>query len=139
MTTAMQAYEKTREEVEKIKRDDTHDLRETMEIGDDWPQGDLKIIKIAKLPSAAKLAEKPEAQLAPGNTMGSRHCLSDLSAVNLYKLTDANVLEGPLFEVKKNCEVTVEHPEHGNVRLGPGLYAIEYQRAYADELRRVRD
>ena len=130
-------YETIKQHAETIRNDQTHDLRQTMEVGDSWAQGDILIRKIEGVPDGSVVASSPDRQLAPGNTQGSRHCLSTLSGVTVHTIPDANALEGPVFTV--DDEVTVEHPEHGDVVLGPGCYAITYQRAYADELRRVAD
>ena len=80
---------------------------------------------------------KPATQLAPGTTKGSRHILDSVDGVAFYADPQADVLTGPVIETE--CERTVTHPEHGDVVLPAGVYAITYQRAYADELRRVAD
>jgi len=121
---------------ESIRNDATHDLRGGMEIGDAWAQGDLLIRRIAAVPPDAQ-ACPAEAQLVPGITQGARHCLAELEGITMYRLAKATPLQGPIFTVAD--EVTVEHPEHGHVILGAGVYAIEYQRAFADELRRRND
>ena len=89
------------------------------------------------LASKHRLVDQPAAQLAPGTTRGSRHILDSLDGVELYIVKDADALTGPLVVTLKERVVT--HPEHGDVILPPGCYAITYQRAYADELRRVAD
>lgn len=133
---ATKEYEAVSQHAEAIKNDGSHDLRDTMEVGDAWAQGDVLIRKIESV-GDTKLAINPQRQLAPGTTQGSRHCLSTLDGVTLYEPIGANALEGPVFEVAS--EVTIEHPEHGDVALGKGCYAITYQRAYAEQLRRVAD
>ena len=134
--TALIAYTNIMKHAEKIKNDQEHDLRSSMEVNDAWAQGDLLIRKIPSIPEDVELCEF-ERQLAPGNTQGSRHCLRSETGVKLFRLLGPNALEGPIFELQ--CDNAVDHPEHGNVLLGPGIYAIEHQRALADELRRVRD
>jgi hypothetical protein len=104
--------------------------------GSSFRQGDLYITLLDGLPAKADQVEG-EAQLAPGTTKGSRHVLDSLEGVTMYKIRDANVLQGPVFSCV--TERTVEHPEHGNVILPPGTYGVTYQRAYAEELRRVAD
>lgn len=136
MKTATKTYEQINTHAESIKNDSAHDLREKMEVGNAWAQGDVLIRMIADVPDAT-LIDNPKAQLAPGNTQVSRHCLSSLDGVLVYRAKNSTVLEGPVFTVE--TEVTVEHPEHGDVILGPGCYAITYQRAFAEELRRIAD
>lgn len=99
-------------------------------------QGDVYIWLRSKVPAGANQI-KAVAQLAPGTTKGSRHCLDSLEGVTMFAMPDANELQGPLL--KLDCERVVTHPEHGDWRLGPGVYEITYQRAFAEELRRVRD
>jgi len=99
-------------------------------------QGDVYIWLRSKMPRGAQPI-KAVAQLAPGTTKGSRHCLDSLEGVTMFAVPDANELQGPLLKLK--CERVVTHPEHGDWRLPAGLYEITYQRAMAEELRRVRD
>jgi len=99
-------------------------------------QGDVYIWLVSKLPQDAKPVKAIE-QLAPGTTKGSRHCLDSLNGVTMFVRLNANELQGPFMRL--DCERVVTHPEHGDWRLPPGLYEITYQRAFADELRRVRD
>jgi hypothetical protein len=87
---------------------------------------------------------EPNAQLAVGDTQGSRHVLSSLSAVEMFSRRNADALEGPVFLVRE--PVTVEHPEHGDIRIeadalaaGPIWVIVTYQRDYAEELRATRD
>lgn len=99
-------------------------------------QGDVYIWLKSRLHQDAKRI-KPVLQLAPGTTKGSRHCLDSLEGVEMFEIADADALQGPY--IKLNCERVIEHPEHGNWRLPVGIYEITYQRAFAKELRRVRD
>lgn len=99
-------------------------------------QGDVYIWLVSKLPKNCKLA-KADLQLAPGTTKGSRHCLDSLDGVMMYVRSTPNELQGPFIELARERVIT--HPEHGDWRLPAGLYEITYQRAFADELRRVRD
>lgn len=134
--TAGQALQQIRERVEEIKNDREQRFPEAASDGDYFRQGDLYITKIAK-PAGTELKVLPfDRQLAPGNTKGSRHCLSHQD-VRLYTRSGSDALTGPVLHVLR--EVTVEHPEHGNVVLPEGWYGVTYQRAYAEELRRVQD
>lgn len=104
--------------------------------GDIFRQGDIYIWRRDKLPKSANHT-KCVLQLAPGTTKGSRHCLDSSEGVAMFAVDCADALQGPWL--KLDCERTITHPEHGDVICAPGVYEISFQRAYADELRRVRD
>lgn len=106
-------------------------------IGQKFRQGDIYITKLSSVPGNAKAMKQPESQLAPGATKGSRHCLESLAGVTMYKIENANELQGPILVLEKTTRVG--HPEHGPVDLEAGTYSVTYQRAFAEELRRVRD
>ena len=120
---------------ENIKCDLTQRFPEAASPGDFWRQGDIYITLLDSLPENAERVVV-NLQLAPGTTKGSRHILSH-GNLRMYRLSGAGALTGPI--VKNKRTVTVTHPEHGNVVLPPGIYAITYQRAFADELRRQLD
>lgn len=120
---------------EKIKSDSKQRFPEAASAGDYWRQGDLYITLLGAVPLQFANC-KVDRQLAPGTTKGSRHILSH-SQVRMYRHPNADVLTGPVIECKRR--VTVTHPEHGDIVLPPGVYGITYQRAYAEELRRVAD
>ena len=134
MATATKSYQAIRTHVESIKNDEPQSV-ETMSTNDAWAQGDVAIIAIDKI--TGKPDPKPVVQLAPGTTQGSRHCLDSLDGIQLFRVDRADVLTGP--QIKADRRFTVEHPEHGDVSLPPGNYQIRYQRAFAEELRRVAD
>jgi hypothetical protein len=134
--TAEKELTRIQKHAEKIRNDDAHTLAD-MTPGDMWAQGDVGLICLASLPDGCTVEKKPSAQLAPGTTQGSRHCITDLSAVRLHRLADPTPLDGPIIEAPQG--VTVNHPEHGAITLPPGIYGCVYQRAYADDLRRVQD
>ena len=120
------------EQAEKIKSDATQYFPEAASPGDCWRQGDIYITLMEKMPPYAYETYKPRKQLVPGTTRGSRHCLDSLNGVRVYylnepELTSNSFLNGPVIECKK--ERTITHPEHGNVVLPPGIYAISYQRS----------
>lgn len=102
-------------------------------------QGDVYFWSLDKVPSGCRAMEKPDWQLAPGTTQGSRHIVApaDRANVTVLLLPHPNPLQGPVLDAPHG--VTIEHPEHGHVRLGSGVYLVTYQRAYAEELRRVQD
>ena len=133
--SATDAYNEVQGHIESIKNDADHRI-ETCSPGDSWAQGDILLTNIAKLPENVK--EVPvEIQLAPGSTQGSRHCLDSAQDIQMFKLNDATPLNGPVLLAGR--EFTVQHPEHGNITLPAGCYFVTYQRAYAEELRAVRD
>lgn len=124
---------------ETIKNDGDHDLS-NMEIGDEWRQGDVRIVRLPDDFDASTCTPdpSPSLQLVAGNTLGSRHCLSTLKGVTMYRLRDATVLDGPVIHTAQPIDVL--HPEHGNCRnLPAGWYAFPGQRSYAAELRRTLD
>jgi len=107
-------------------------------IGDVVRQGDLYLVCIERLLGT----ETKQRQLAPGTTQGSRHVITgDCKIVEKYGKGIANVpkeLIGPAFTCTSEC--TIEHPEHGHKILpADTAWAVVYQRAYADEIRRVQD
>ena len=139
---AMKAFEAVSQHAETIRNDAAHDLA-TMEVGDEWRQGDVAVIRVddgfVKANKASLVREaSPDAQLAPGTTQGSRHALDSLAGVTAWRLKDATDLDGPVLKVAEPRSIT--HPEHGDLlSLPPGCYVIQYQRAFAAELRRVQD
>lgn len=126
------------EKAEAIKDTDHHTL-ETCSPGDAWAQGDVAIIYMGnQKPQDINPMKKPNPQLAPGTTKGSRHILENLDQCKLYEAKSSHPLVGPFIEAPKG--VTVSHPEHGNITMNePGWYGIRYQQAYAEEIRRVQD
>ncbi|MAH49390.1 hypothetical protein CMI37_26435 [Candidatus Pacearchaeota archaeon] len=132
MTTATKVFEQVKSSAEAIQSDSEQQFPEAATPGDYWRQGDLYITLLDELPSG--LTETNERQLAPGTTQGSRHIVE--GGATVYD-QDSDALTGPVVEVTGRAVIT--HPEHGNVALPTGSYAITYQRAFADELRRVAD
>lgn len=122
----------------------------TASVGDVVRQGDLYLVCLESLPPDGKRAPR---QLAPGDTQGSRHVAvgdcavyQPASPAAVVQLIDSSCrgatvpveLIGPLVE----CigETRIEHPEHGHRILPSGsVWAVVYQRAYAEEVRRVQD
>ena len=124
--------------LEEITNTDPQNL-ENMEPLDEWRQGDCRIIRLPDDFDKENLEKaKSETQLAPGDTVGSRHCLSSRDGVQFFSLKYANALDGPIIKTSK--PVTITHPEHGDCcNLPPGWYAFPGQRTFAEELRRVSD
>lgn len=100
-------------------------------------QGDLYIHRLPAIPKGATLVNNPPSQVAPGNTQGSRHCIADVGGVKMYQMPNANALQGPIIDAGGGF--TLEHPEHGHQTFPAGVYAITFQRAHADTLRRTQD
>lgn len=134
--TAERAVASVQSQAEKIKSDAPQRV-ETMSHGDTWRQGDLYITSIPGVPKGAVKMKAPRLQLAQGETQGSRHILASAKGVTMYDPPDRTALDGPIMELAGRT--TVEHPEHGDVSLPPGCYAVTYQRAFGDELRAQRD
>jgi hypothetical protein len=112
-------------------------------------QGDLYMVRIAKLPTSAM--PRKDRQLAQGNTQGSRHILEHgrafdcdpdeiaASISGVCKTGDINrQYLGPVFQtVKDKADLT--HPEHGNHKYrGDMTIAVVYQRNMDSEEREQR-
>lgn len=128
-------------DAEKIRNTDPQNLS-TMEAGDDFHQGDVRVRKLPGnfVKKNVSLLTKValEMQLAPGVTQGSRHLLQHANGVKMFRLTNATPLDGPIVEISEPNGVT--HPEHGDViELPAGCYAFPGQRQFADELKRALD
>jgi hypothetical protein len=121
----------------------------TASVGDVVRQGDLYLVCLESLPPGTKTRR----QLAPGETQGSRHvaegdcevyqprepaAVSRLVGVACRGADVPAELVGPIVEC--HGDTTITHPEHGH-RILPGgtVWAVVYQRAYAEEIRRVQD
>lgn len=122
---------------------------ETASAGDVVRQGDIYLVCL-EAPQGGDVAKSR--QLAPGSTQGSRHvAVGECRVVNANRASvastinrlvkGANVPEqliGPVIE----CEgdTTITHPEHGHRILPAGsVWGCVYQRAHAEEVRRVQD
>lgn len=127
------------ETAERIKSDALQTFPEAASVGDFVRQGDLYITLLSRVPADSVREKQPSAQLAPGTTQGSRHCISNMRNVTLYRLKTPNPYDGPVVEV--NQPVTITHPEHGDWQLPVGVYGISYQRTEDSEgmIRRVQD
>ena len=136
--TAEKALQKISACADAIKNNETQRFPEAATPGDSWRQGDLYITLLAAIPAGAIREERPNPQLAEGTTQGSRHILDSLDGVTLYRLAAPGPFDGPILECRQ--ERTITHPEHGDVVLPAGVYAISYQRVDAEgRQRRVED
>ena len=118
-------------------------------IGDCIRQGDVFLVC---LPALLDGRPAQSTQLAPGDSQGSRHIMTGECVVvevadknklreAIKKATGAAVpveLIGPMVQCKG--ESTLTHPQHGHKILPEGTtWAVTYQRAYGEEVRRVLD
>lgn len=123
------------------------------QVGDNWPQGDLYIVRIHDMPKSAE--PRTDRQLAEGNTQGSRHILTSGDVYNVKNPQEvcsaiASVCKGvqinpkyvgPVFQTKAG-HARLDHPEHGDLIFkGDMTCAVVFQRSLDAEEReaRVRD
>lgn len=138
MTSATEIIQKIHRHGTENACDDTYFVPIDFPIGQYLPQGDINILRLSSVPKEMVQIE-PQAQLAPGTSRGSRHCIreEDLKHCTFYAFLDANPLEGPVIVF--DDPVTIEHPEHRNYVWPAGIVAIGYQRRLANEIKRVQD
>lgn len=136
--TAIDVFAQIQQHAEKTKDARTW-IIEAPEFDRPFPQGDLNFWFLKELPKNA--IEAPAiAQLAPGNSRGSRHCIADedLQNVQFFCLPNPNPLQGPILKIVAPVRIT--HPEHGDhVYPAGAIVAVTYQRRYADEIKRIQD
>jgi hypothetical protein len=101
-------------------------------------QGDVYFWKLAALPQDI-VEVTPYAQLAPGQTLGSRHCLASIAGVRMFQRKDPGPLDGPILLFAEPGTVT--HPTHGDIVNIPAgaIIRITYQQMYANTVRRAID
>lgn len=105
-------------------------------LGDVVRQGDLYLVCV----ESAEGEPTDNRQLAPGTTQGSRHvAVGNVVVRRGSPLADVpEELRGPSMDCLG--ETTIAHPEHGDKILPAGTsWGIVYQRAFAEEIRRVQD
>jgi len=102
-------------------------------------QGDIYLWKLAALPQDA-IEVAHYRQLAPGLTLGSRHCLASLDGVRMFHKRQPGPLDGPILWFADEPG-TITHPTHGDIVDIPAnsIIQITYQRMYADVVRRTED
>ena len=126
----------------KVKPGQEFHLNDAATVGDGVWQGDLGIEIVNDNPRGYGAAD-PFSQLVPGNTVGSRHTIKDLSTVSDFLVPDGwgprySGLQGPQFCCEQ--ETTIDHPTHGAVIVAAGhTIRIRYQRDLEKESRRVID
>jgi len=137
MTTAIKAFQSVKESAENIRCGEPQRFPEAASFGEFFRQGDIYVTLLESVPCGFTKVRVQDSQLAPGTTKGSRHILDSLDGVVVYELLSGDALIGPVIEIVDERVVT--HPEHGDLVCPPGVYGITYQRAFAEELRRVVD
>lgn len=121
-----------------VATDSPQKFGEAASTGDGFRQGDVLLTKLERVPTGLKKA-KTQLQVAPGSTQGSRHIWAKASGLTMYTATDADEFTGPVYRLSETNTLT--HPEHGDVEVCPGVYAVSYQRTQdaLDRQRRVQD
>lgn len=123
---------------------------ENFEVGDVSHQGDLILVRIARLPKSAK--PRQSRQLATGSTIGSRHILErgDVYECNPQEVVDliasasgcrieAEYTGLAFVSPEDPTENDVTHPQHGNQGFPAGaVIAVVYQRSWDQEQRKAR-
>lgn len=136
MKTVSEALVEMRKSVENFDAKKTERIN-APSLGDVVRQGDIYLACVSNINGGT---ETDNRQLAPGNTQGSRHVINGKAKIytGISFMNINSALIGPAF--KCETDVTVEHPEHGHKILPEGtMWQVVYQRAMADEIRRVQD
>ena len=136
MLTTTEVIEKIHAHGQEIANDSL--VKVTPKVGVPVAQGDINLWLLPKLPDGC-IEAIADAQLAPGTTRGSRHCVrkEDLGHVKFFRLKAPNPLQGPILVFNK--PTIIEHPEHGDHQWPACIVAVTYQRRHAEEVRRVQD
>jgi hypothetical protein len=127
MLTAERTFEQIAQHAIEHADDSTRVI--TPVVGQYIPQGDVNLLVVSAIPTGMRRVEKPDRQLAPGNTRGSRHCIAEahMAHVEFYEWTDPNPLEGPGLKFLQ--DTLIEHPEHGDQLWPAGtIVMVGYQR-----------
>lgn len=118
-------------------------LSDVLSVGDGVAQGDLCLLVLAEVPKEGfkKLTGHADKvfQLVQGNTQGARHCIEDVSTVELFIPDNWNFesLMGPVFRTVAPTRVL--HPVHGTVSVDAGIVVQAiYQRVWAQEAAKER-
>jgi hypothetical protein len=115
---------------------------EHMEINTCHDQGDVRIIRIAELPSMDELEEIKDFKgvVAQGLADGADHQImaKDLNGVTAYRWKKADVFIGPFIRTVKAWTLT--HKNHRWATMPAGDYQISYPRELnLGQIRRVVD
>ena len=111
--------------------------------GDTIAQGDLILVLVDKVPDGFTKRTSGNNQLVPGNTVGSKHCIENLSTCTVFDppgwTHDASYESyvGPVIEATGKTKIP--HPVHGDVTVQAGqTIQCVYQRAWDVEQARER-
>ncbi len=137
MLTATESLAKIQQAVEQIDKRKEQNFPNAATNNDYFRQGDLYIFIRDSIPRDCIEVKNPSLQLAPGTTQGSRHCLDSLKGVSIYQQANGDALQGPWLKI--TIPRIIKHPQHGDVKLITSICEIVYQRAFAEELKRVLD
>ena len=147
MTTKTRVRKQSRvAKPESIVNDATREFTDAdFPIGSVAHQGDVILVRIAKLPTSAKV--RKNRQLADGNTQGSRHVLVGGKCFD----ADRSEVQRAIAATCRNCTIgeqyigpvfvggELTHPEHGNhVYQDDMVVACVYQRNLDAEERERR-
>jgi len=112
---------------------------------DQAAQGDLMIIRIRELPSAAKKVESEKGVFIVAHSeTGHNHVIADRPGVNLYTTGDPMISYLEVIEATDVTETLLEHlrsyDTHETIKIPAGIFEIRRQREYSPEgWRRVED
>lgn len=135
METAEHTFQEIRQSAEAIRNDECQTFPESARDGDAARQGDVYVIFRDKLPEVDENRFEEftaEAQVAPGNTQGSRHIWDSLEGVRMFRWigiwNERGETQGPFYVLDQPRTLT--HPEHGDWLFPAGVYEIRYQRKF---------
>jgi hypothetical protein len=97
---------------------------------DQYYQGDVGLIRVAKLPDKAKRSEGIIANrfvLAYGEATGHHHTLHGPN-VTRYEVKEGEELVSYVEIAEALAEL--DHQEHGTITVEPGIYKVTRQREY---------
>lgn len=100
-------------------------------------QGDVQVERVENDYAKGKEISGSGTQIAPGNSVGSRHVIE--GDVKVYAPNDNDPIIGPVMVVGKGGAELV-HPEHRNYKLREGTYRTTFQEDFlAKERQRLAD
>ena len=98
-------------------------------------QGDVFLQKVHGVPNGSKRLEKGKRViLKEGEATGHMHEILEVDNIEIHQDAEGNLY----LEVLE--ESTLVHPEHSEIKIGPGVYEIPRQVEYTPaELKNVAD
>lgn len=157
-TNAEQKKQNPHSLIQEMSSKGVADIRDNrgMVSGEVAHQGDIYVVKVDKLAdlekilneeivraesgkgvrantkfSNAKFEETKDRQLAPGTTVGSRHCVEGEKVKLSVTNREAWPLLGPVIEAKDEWRLT--HPEHADHIMPAGTFVSVFQRMFDPE------